>query len=427
MRNTRRWVAAASLAACATAAGCGGGGAGNAPVKVSFSAVEIGGLVRYSVALTRPSGATFSDVRVEVTLPPGAAFVEAMETPDRTVFLGRTGDTLAWAAPFLDEGEVVDAFAFRLSQPLPGPVAAQVSGEGELYPLDIGIGDLLPDPVPATTTADDIPAGSAGTGGDFVPVGTTGVFVSIETGVVPDGTLLHVTRPGPETNPPSPPGAPWWCAACGIDDLPTGATVDVMLPARQAMPAGLLVDLFTEVAGDWVELPEKGFVTDDGQFVRFEHPGGLVVAGTDPAYRPTVGVASGAPRLVAAIAGTAEARSFTSTLHTIVVENTGSGPAIDVLVSIEETAGPIDFLFLTSEEGAAAIDEPSSSPGPARAHVSIPMLAAGTSAVIRLYGRTGVVSQAGTATIHVVAADHLGGPAVTTLDSADLDVVVSPP
>src|SRR5262245_325251 len=102
MRATNRVGFAAGwtlLGAALLASGCGGGGGGgSAPVaSLAVTGMSIDGSVRYAVTLEREEDVDHSNVVVEVTLPAGASFVSASETPDRSVFLGQSGDRLTWA------------------------------------------------------------------------------------------------------------------------------------------------------------------------------------------------------------------------------------------------------------------------------------------------------------------------------------------
>jgi hypothetical protein len=236
--------------------------------------------VRYSVSLIRPDPIELRDVRVDVTLPPGADFVEALETPGYTQFLGRQGDALAWAAPGFGAEDYVDDFTFALRGAPAGDFRVRARWAGA-RPGEARF-EGRPEVANARGQEGALTLGPQGTGDRPVPVGDSGVLVGAPAGALPAGTTVRVLRHGPDANPPTALGDVWWCAVVEVQGLPDDKGLMVLVPTRRPLPPLTEVILFAQRDGVWVELPEKGIATLDGQYVGFAHRGGLMAAGFQP-------------------------------------------------------------------------------------------------------------------------------------------------
>jgi hypothetical protein len=227
---------------------------------------------------------TLRDVRVDVGLPAEVAVLEALETPGWTQFLGRQGARLAWAAPRFGPQEPVDAFTLVLRQPASAPLDVRVRWAGE-RPADIAL-SVQPAAIPATGASGGLVVG-ADNQGTLVPVGESGVGAKVTPGSVPLGTALHVERLGADADPP-PESAPlWWCAVVAVDGLPPWDAVDLVVPARQPMPPEADASLMVKQGEGWTEATaQKATVTEDGQYIAFRHPGGIVAAGIAANLQP---------------------------------------------------------------------------------------------------------------------------------------------
>ncbi len=240
--------------------------------------------VRYSVTLVRPDGVSLRDLRVEIDLPSDAEFLDALETPNRTTFLGRQADTLAWTASDLPAGSPADAFTFVLASSLSDALVVRASWAG---------------PTPGrieTSAIPDVARAGAGEGvallttpaeGGLLPVGDSGVLVGATSGApFPEGVAVRIGRLGPADDPPAALGDFWWCAAVEIEGLPEGAAVLVLVPARRPLPPDAEVRLFERRGETWVDPGERAAVTMDGQYVVFAHRGGVLAAGIQPPLQP---------------------------------------------------------------------------------------------------------------------------------------------
>ncbi len=244
---------------------------------VLLSGLQLPDSVRYSVAITKPTVMTLRDVRVEVTLPPGADLVTALETPGFTEFKGLANGVLTWTAPDYPAGEYVDAFSFVLKAAPSEDFGVKVTWAGD--PPGQVIFSGRPPVAVARGGAGELVLGPQGTNGTFVPVGDTGVLIGAAADVLPEGTTVRVRPLGPEANPPPSVGDLWWCAMVEVSGLPDGAWLIALVPTRQPLPPNGWLTQFAQEDGNWVELPDKAAVTFDGQYVAFIHEGGILAAG----------------------------------------------------------------------------------------------------------------------------------------------------
>jgi hypothetical protein len=351
-------ILALALASLPTLAGAATG-RDKGQAELLLSAVRLPDRVRYAVVLARPLEAGLGNLRVEVTLPPGAALVETLQTPGRAVFLGEEGGRLAWAAPGYGPGEPADALAFSLADVPDGAFAVRATWTGDdeaqgrprLQPQRLAQLQAQPTPLVATATAGEITLDQAAAAGQPVAVGATGVRLAVVGEPVPAGTTLRVRRPGPEENPPAGVGTPWWCAALAVEGLPAGATLAVTVPARQPLPGGTAVTLFAQRGAAWEPLGESGTVSADGQTVTFLHRGGLVVAGTSSLLQPKVAAPTPA-NLTVSVSGTFLLRNFDNGAWTITAKNTGTTTANKVRVDIKVGIG-IDLHNIAVLAGSA--------------------------------------------------------------------------
>jgi hypothetical protein len=254
---------------------------------VIFAALQQPNNVRYSVAVTKPVGGALRDLRVEVTLPPDAQFVEALETPGYTRFVGQQANTLIWTTDAYPPDEYVDALTFRLASVPSGDFTIRASWSGATSGTLEFSG--RPTALAATNPNGDLVLGPQGTAGSFVPAGDSGVLIGASADTLPAGTTLRVRVLGPDANPPAAvAGDLWWCAIVELTGLPPDTAVLVFAPARQPLPPNAWLPLFALRGDTWTELPDRqGLVTFDGQYVAMVHRGGVLAAGTNPRGQPT--------------------------------------------------------------------------------------------------------------------------------------------
>jgi hypothetical protein len=89
---------------------------------------------KYNISLAPPSDLSVANLRVQVTLPPDAHVLGALQTPRRTVVLSSECGVLSWGAPGSASGAAIDAFAFLLVQPLSADARIRVSWDTDEGP-----------------------------------------------------------------------------------------------------------------------------------------------------------------------------------------------------------------------------------------------------------------------------------------------------
>jgi hypothetical protein len=389
-----------------------------------LSAVQLADRVRYAVTVLRPTAASLSNLKVSVTLPANAEVVDTLQTAGRTVFLGDTDGVLNWAAPGYEADEPADAFTFSLHQAAGGPIGVKASwtdDSGASAEQDVS---ATPTVVAVTATEADVTLTGADASGGLVMVGDTGVQLQVVSGTVPDGTVLHIRRPGAGENPPAGVGTPWWCAELSVDGLPEGAAVAVVVPTRQPLPAGQPVDLFGDAGNGWQALQEQGQASPDGQFVRFTHHGGIIAAGTSPKSQSTTATTTPAS-LTVNVTGTILLRNFTNGTWIIVVKNVGTSAAQRVDVTLSDAAhlanynlsiGAIDYhsmALLSTPGGFTCSIVQGSAVFHSKAECSGPTLGGGQQIKIQLNGGIGFTVQHDD-TVEVKAVNNFPNPPTTS-------------
>lgn len=269
-----------------------GGARTHGPVAAQQSAqpillmtgVQLADGTRYSVTLADPGQITLGDLQVSVQLPADALFDHALETPGFTQFAGNQDGTLTWNAVTYTPADVLDAFSFYLQQPSGGAFAVNASWDGD----DAGQvqGQFQPAVQTATAASADITLDAATLAQGFVPVGNTGVAILGASGSIPDGTTIQVNILDADSNPGADQGDLWWCSVVDVEGLPAGASLLLLVPARQALPPNAPITLLTQDNASWNPLANTAQVTDDGQIIIYQHPGGIVAAGTSSPNQP---------------------------------------------------------------------------------------------------------------------------------------------
>ncbi len=292
-----------------------------------MTGLQLADSARYSVTILKPDTLVLRDVRVEVTLPPDAEFLQAVEVPGSTHFEGLQASKLSWTAREVAASDDVDAFAFTLRQVPAGDFQVDVHWGGA-QPGQNGFSGHPP-LSGARAAAGELTLGPEGTGGRLVPIGDSGVLVWAPTGVLPEDTTIGVRRLGPEANPsPAELGDLWWCAMVEVTGLPDSADLVLFVPLRQPLPPLANISLFAQDAGQWQPLGWQGFATPDGQYVVLRSAGSKsLAAGTSPARQPRLPTAGPTPTPIAG-SGTTP-RSLPSNLtRAAAASTTGSGGTV---------------------------------------------------------------------------------------------------
>lgn len=249
---------------------------------VLLSGLQTPAGVRYSLTLANSMSDTLAGLHVDIALPDDAVFVDALETPGRTHFLGNAGGTLSWAATDFGRDSLIDSFTFVVKLQPAGAFGVHATWGGA-QPGEISV---QRQPSVATATATEADLTFDGGGLDFQPVGDTGLIAVQANGDIPAGTTVHIRTLGPDANPPAGTGDLWWCAMVEVTGLPDGASLLLMAPARQPLPPGAAIALFARGDGQWADTGVEGLVTADGQSLLFTHTGGVMAAGTGAGNQP---------------------------------------------------------------------------------------------------------------------------------------------
>ena len=396
---------------------------------VVLSAVQLSDAVRYSLVLVRPLDQPLNNLQVAVDLPSDAVLADTLQTVGRTVLLDNTGGTLQWAAPGYAAGDPVDAFSFLLRDVPQGAFTVRATWEDAAgLPDAQRWSGLQPAAVVATATSATVTIGPDAAHTPVV-VGDTGVRLQVLSGDVPEGTVLTVTRAGPESNPPAAPGSPWWCAAVRIDGLPDGVTLAVTLPARQALPPELPVSLFRGDGTTWEADGDAASSTTDGQDIRLVYSGGLVAAGVGGIFQPTViSIQNFLPAAFSvSITGPFILHNFQNGTWTITVKNVGAKTLSKIRISILGN-GPIDMhsttpgpnatgFGCTITQGLGALTFTST-------QCNLPSLAPGTQKTITLNGGI-TLAVANPELLLAVADDNVPDAPTVKQGSAGIDVEIN--
>ncbi|MGI8552945.1 MAG: hypothetical protein ACR2PL_19485 [Dehalococcoidia bacterium] len=252
------------------------------PVLV-MTGLQLADQVRYSLTLGNTLGISLSNLQVQIQLPGDATFVQALEAPGVTQFLGNQSGTLTWSATSFSATDAIDPFVFSLQQPSTSPFAVHATWNGD-NPGQFDT-QLQPTVASASATSGQLVLTADLLNGGFVPVGDTGVLVAPAGGAVPAGTTITVRRLGPDSNPPGGTGDFWWCAIVTIDGLPADASLQVIVPTRQPLAPGAAITLFAQAGNTWSQTGQQGIVTADGQAISYLHTGGTLAAGTSPSFQ----------------------------------------------------------------------------------------------------------------------------------------------
>ena len=262
---------------------------GEAPDLVSpnifLRGMQLPNGTRYAATFVKPSDeAELRDVLVEITLPanvvltgmtvPGQAGVAEVRENGAT-------RTLVWRVARVEPGQALDTFSFVLAEPL--------SEALEFYMLwhDAGGTEYVEHfaETPPVQAASQVEAQVTVTQTGYIAVGDSGVQVSAEF-VDPPLNLTVRILPA-SVNPPAAYGNIWWCSIVDISGVPAGQSIRVMAPLRRPIAPFTPLILFHQASdGAWAPLQGIGVVTADGLFVEYEHPGGVVALGGDPALQP---------------------------------------------------------------------------------------------------------------------------------------------
>ncbi|MCS7071209.1 MAG: hypothetical protein NZM00_06865 [Anaerolinea sp.] len=262
--------------------------------QIVLRALDLGDAIRYTASLIKPADLDLQTASFTVTLPPDAVVETVFET-DRVTFSGVRRDpgatTLVWQGANLSAADAIDALAFTLAQELTADMQVYV----EYVSATMGAVALSGKPEVVLALAEEegeLVVGPEGTGARMLPVGPSGVRIGMAPGLLTEPITITARQlPGSQNPPPELTGDEgalfWWCSVVQVDALPEGAAVTVMVPARRPIAPFTPVQLFKmQSDGSWQPLEALGIVSGDGQYIQYVHPGGVIAAGVEEAYRP---------------------------------------------------------------------------------------------------------------------------------------------
>ncbi|MCG2786153.1 MAG: hypothetical protein L6461_13725 [Anaerolineae bacterium] len=253
--------------------------------NVFLRGMEFSSGMRYAATFIKPTAETeMRDVQVEITLP-ASTTLTGIGIPRQVgmaeVRENGTTRTLAWHIPLVSASQQLDVLSFSVPVKISGPITfflrwRDATGAEHVEHFD---------DVPHVTNASETEAELVITQSGYQAMGKSGVMVSAP---VTEPPLALSVRVLPVSfNPPAEFGALWWCSLAEMSGIPTGESVDVVVPLRRPITPFTKLALFKQNAdGYWSLLPETGTVTADGLSVAYAHPGGLIASGGEEELQP---------------------------------------------------------------------------------------------------------------------------------------------
>ena len=240
---------------------------------------------RYVLILPYNSADALYDLVVQVDLPNGAQLVNAQQT-DKVFFNGISEDEagvhLLWRAPEILSGDLFAPFAFTLAQPLDAFIPVNATWKDSLNQPQSTQIVVSPTTLNAVGQGASFNAESIIPAGQFTFIGDTGVV--IYSGQDIPASAITVREASIEEDPPAELGDFWWCSGLELQGV-SGITVYV--PLRKPLPPLMPLTLFAQVDGVWQVSDIQGYVSADGLYAVYDHPGGVIFTGTEAENNPT--------------------------------------------------------------------------------------------------------------------------------------------
>lgn len=222
---------------------------------------------------------------IQLDLPNGAQLVNAQQT-DKVFFNGVNEDEwgvhLFWRAPEILSGDLFAPFAFTLTQPIDVFVTATATWHDSLNQPQSAQIVLSPNTLNAVGQGGAFNSDGVIPAGRFTFIGDTGVVVY--SGQDIPASAITVREAAPEENPPAELGDFWWCSGLELQGV-SGVTVYV--PLRKPLPPLMPLTLFGQADGQWQAMAITGYVSADGLYAVYDHPGGIIFTGTEAENNPT--------------------------------------------------------------------------------------------------------------------------------------------
>ncbi|MCU0479763.1 MAG: thrombospondin type 3 repeat-containing protein [Anaerolineae bacterium] len=240
---------------------------------------------RYVFILPYNNADALYDLTVQLDLPNGAQLVNAQQT-DKVFFNGITEDErgvhLFWRAPEIFSGDLFAPFAFTLAQPIDAFVTATATWHDSLNQSQSVQIVVSPNTLNAVGQGGALNSEGVIPAGQFTFIGDTGVV--IYSGQEIPSSAITVREATPNEDPPAELGDFWWCSGLELQGV-SGVTVYV--PLRKPLPPLMPLTLFAQVNGQWQVTDIMGYVSADGLYAVYDHPGGIIFTGTEAENNPT--------------------------------------------------------------------------------------------------------------------------------------------
>jgi len=277
-------------------------------VVASNGLLDTDGTALYSV-LVASGQEDLADLTITALMPEGAAFVEAIWTPQSAEFTGESEGIVTWTLSELSADTIVGPFTFR---------AAFLDEDAEM-PLNVAVsastGDLtatapLVDHLPFPYTTELMPFAESGSimvdaEGTEVPqpVGETNIWIYVPEGAVSQSTTLTFTRlPIEGMNLPQ--DLYWWCTLVRVEIDPAVSfeqPITLALPTRRTLTPGMEAFVSVQEGTEWLPVETQARIHGNGMFVVMEdlallsgESDLLLAAGVDTSARQVATAARGA-------------------------------------------------------------------------------------------------------------------------------------
>lgn len=254
-----------------------------------FPQARLNGLIssegtRYVFILPYNNTDALYDLSVMVDLPLGTQLISAQQA-NTMQFVGASATESAfrlyWRATEILSGELFPPFAFTIMQPLTDFIPATITWRDSLDQTQTTEIILAPNTFNAVEGGASFNPEAPIPAEQFTFIGNSGVVIYTSQ-ELPASAITVREAPATE-DPPAELGDFWWCSGL---ELQGASGVTVYVPLRKPLPPLMPLTLFAQIGGQWQILDVQGYVSADGLYAVYDHPGGLVFTGTEGENNP---------------------------------------------------------------------------------------------------------------------------------------------
>ncbi|HRF94280.1 MAG TPA: hypothetical protein PLZ51_03755, partial [Aggregatilineales bacterium] len=239
---------------------------------------------RYVLILPYNNSDALYDLSVTVDLPLGSQLISAQQS-EGVNFVGASANESAyqlfWDAPEILSGNLFAPFTFTLTQPITTFIPVKMTWRDSLNEAQSAEIVLLPNTLNAVGQGASFNPEAPIPAEQFTFIGDTGVV--IYTSQEMPASAISVREMAVEENPPAEMGDFWWCSGL---ELQGAGGVTVYVPLRKPLPPLMPLTLFAQEGGVWRILDIQGYVSADGLYAVYDHPGGIIFTGTEAENQP---------------------------------------------------------------------------------------------------------------------------------------------